>query len=236
MRKIINPEISIVIITLNEEKYISRLLESIQLQTFKNFEIIVSDATSKDGTRRIARKYGCKIVRGGVPPVARNNGAKRAKGNYIVFFDADCVLKNKNFLKLNINAFKKSGNGIASTYIKPIEDTLVDNFLFWAYNFFVKSIKRFSSYGTGACIFVKNDIFVKIKGFNEKLVFAEDQELFKRAKKYGFAILPIEIYTSTRRMKNEGRIKTSLKLLYTWFYRTLYKEITYPIFDYKNVR
>ena len=48
--------ISIVIPTLNEEKYLSKLLKSIKNQTFKDYEIIVSDNNSKDNTKKIAKK------------------------------------------------------------------------------------------------------------------------------------------------------------------------------------
>jgi len=59
---------SVIIPSLNEEKYLGRLLDSIQQQHLKPAEIIIADAHSKDRTREIARKYGCKIVDGeGIP-------------------------------------------------------------------------------------------------------------------------------------------------------------------------
>jgi len=84
-------ELSIVIPTYNEEKYLPHLLKAIKRQTFKDYEIIVSDNHSKDKTRVIAKQFGCKIVDGGLPGKARNNGAKVAKGKYIFFLDADVV-------------------------------------------------------------------------------------------------------------------------------------------------
>ena len=91
--------LSIIIPTLNEEKYLPKLLESIKKQSFKDYEIIVADANSKDKTRKIARDYGCKITSGGIlPAVARNNGAKKAAGEILLFIDADCIIEN-NFLQ-----------------------------------------------------------------------------------------------------------------------------------------
>ena len=84
--------LSIIIPTLNEEKCLPKLLDSIKNQNFNDYEIIVADAHSRDRTRAIALRYGCKIVEGGIPSVARNHGIKVAQGDYILFVDADSVL------------------------------------------------------------------------------------------------------------------------------------------------
>ena len=65
------PKISIIIPTLNEEDYLSLLLESIKQQNFKDYEIIVVDASSTDDTLKIAQNYGCSIVGGGLPASVR---------------------------------------------------------------------------------------------------------------------------------------------------------------------
>ena len=90
--------LSIIIPTLNEEKYLPLLLKSIKEQNVKDYEIIISDAQSTDKTLDIAKKNNCKIVLGGLPGKARNEGAKVAKGNLLLFLDAD-VLLGPNFLK-----------------------------------------------------------------------------------------------------------------------------------------
>lgn len=76
---------SIVIPTYNEEEYLPKLLESIKMQSYDDYEIIVADANSNDRTREIAEEYGCIVVEGGLPAVGRNNGAKVAKGEIILF-------------------------------------------------------------------------------------------------------------------------------------------------------
>ncbi len=75
-------ELSIVVPAYNEEKYLPKLLSCIKKQTYKDCEIIVADANSRDRTKETAKKYGCKIVKsGGLPAIGRNNGAKAAKGD-----------------------------------------------------------------------------------------------------------------------------------------------------------
>ena len=92
-------ELSCIIITLNEERLLPNLLESIKGQTYKNYEVIVADYYSRDKTREIAKDYGCIITNGGNYTVGRNNGAKVAKGKYFLFLDADSYLP-KDFLEI----------------------------------------------------------------------------------------------------------------------------------------
>ena len=84
--------LSIIIPTYNEEEYLPVLLESIKKQSFKDYEIIVADANSTDRTREIAESYGCIVVDGGLPAAGRNNGAKVATGEYLLFLDSDLEL------------------------------------------------------------------------------------------------------------------------------------------------
>jgi glycosyltransferase involved in cell wall biosynthesis len=227
-----NIVLSCIIITLNEEKYLSKLLDSLKKQTFQDFEIIVSDFDSKDKTRKIAREYGCKVVKGGKHALARNNGAAVARGEYFLFLDADSVLEDKSFLETNFNEFKRFGAGIASVYVKPLGGSYIDSIIFGIYNFWMTLSQKFYPHGTGACIFIKRKIFKKIGGFNEKIVFAEDHEILNRAKKYKFKILPIPVFVSLRRAINDGRFKTIVKYFYAFVYRTFYREIDSDLFNY----
>ena len=77
--------ISIIIPTLNEARFLPKLLESIKKQTFTDYEVIVADAGSKDKTLEIAKKYGARIVKGGFPAEGRNAGARAAKGDFLFF-------------------------------------------------------------------------------------------------------------------------------------------------------
>ena len=178
-----NPELSCIIITLNEEEHISRLLKSLKQQTFQDFEVIVADFNSKDRTREVARGHGCTIVQGGKQSIARNAGARATRGKYLLFLDADGILKNKKFLETNLKRFKEKNAGIASVNVNPFEGDIIDWIMFGLYNFWITIMQKFDPHGTGACILVRRDVFKKIHGFDEKIVFAEDHEILKRAKK-----------------------------------------------------
>lgn len=108
--------ISAIIPTLNEEKYLESCLKAIKNQTFRNFETIV-DAMSTDSTLNVAKKYTDKILvveRKGAGH-GRNCGAAIAKGEILIFVDADtivpshlfdsiaCILRNKKIVGGNIS-------------------------------------------------------------------------------------------------------------------------------------
>jgi len=229
------PELSCIVITLNEEKHLPLLLKSLKKQTYKNFEIIVADANSKDKTRQIAKKYGCKVTQGGNYSVGRNNGAKIAKGKYLLFLDADCSLPS-DFLEINMKEFKKSKKGTGTVEAKPLSDNYFDKIFFKLYDFWSRMMSKISPHCIGCGIFVTTKTFKKVKGFDEKIVFAENHDFARRAKKYGFIILPRHMYTSVRRMDKDGRFKFICKYIYSGVYRLFYKEISTELFEYDNKR
>src|SRR3989338_187998 len=61
------PRLSIIVITLNEEKYLPRLLRSIERQSFRDYDVIVADAGSTDATVRIAPQHKTNLVPSPMP-------------------------------------------------------------------------------------------------------------------------------------------------------------------------
>ena len=112
---------SIIIPTYNEEEYLPVLLESIKEQDFDDYEVIVADANSTDRTREIAEEYGCIVVDGGLPGVGRNNGAKVAKGEYLLFLDSDLQL-TEDYLRDVLYEFQIENVGIGITQMKPLSN------------------------------------------------------------------------------------------------------------------
>ena len=112
---------SIIIPTYNEEEYLPVLLDSIEEQDFSDYEIIVADANSEDKTREIAEEYGCIIVDGGLPAVGRNNGAKVAKGELLLFLDSDLQL-TEDYLGNVLYEFRMERLGIAITQMLPMSN------------------------------------------------------------------------------------------------------------------
>lgn len=90
------PEISVIVPVYKVEKVLPRCIDSILNQTYRNFELILVDDGSPDGSGRICDEYSSTDHRirvihkknGGVSS-ARNCGLKEAIGNYLVFIDSD---------------------------------------------------------------------------------------------------------------------------------------------------
>jgi glycosyltransferase involved in cell wall biosynthesis len=94
------PFFSVVIPVHNKVEYLERSLACVENQTFKNFEIIVVDDCSSDGSLELLKAYESegkiKLFQRGEPGpggyAARNHGVKQSNGEWIVFFDADDVM------------------------------------------------------------------------------------------------------------------------------------------------
>lgn len=85
--------ISVIVPAYNAGATLPDLLESLLHQNHKGFETIVVDDCSEDATAQIAQSYGCHLVRleeNHGPAYCRNTGARRARGDIIVFTDSDC--------------------------------------------------------------------------------------------------------------------------------------------------
>lgn len=104
---------SVIIPVYNVEKYLNECVDSILSQTFEDFEVILVDDGSKDGSGKICDEYAAKDARvkvihkeNGGQSTARNRGVAEAVGEYAVFIDSDDFFSKKTFfadLRDNIN-------------------------------------------------------------------------------------------------------------------------------------
>lgn len=223
--------LSIIIPTLNEEEHLPKLFKEIKKQNFKEMEIIVADAGSKDKTIEIARNFGCKIVGGGLPAKGRNEGAKAAKGELFLFMDADNLFLPESFLVNLISEFKKRKLGVASFPIY-LKGKKIDKFVYGIYNNFVSLTQI--PYATNS-ILVKREVFEKVKGgFDEEIKIAEDHYFAKQASKFGkFGFIKTEpVLASSRRFEREGRLKIYFKYIVTAIYMPLFGPAKSSFFKY----
>lgn len=105
--------VSIITPVYNGEKYISETIESVIKQTYLDWEMIVVDDGSKDGSAAIVRRYAEKESRitllqqpNGGSASARNNGIRYANGQYIALLDSD-DLWDPDFLKSQLALMKE---------------------------------------------------------------------------------------------------------------------------------
>lgn len=174
--------VSIIIPTLNEAENIEECLRSIKKQGFKNTEIIVVDNYSKDETLKIAKKYtpGC-YLKGPERSSQRNFGAKKARGDYLLFLDADMQLSKKAIIE-GLSKIQKGKYIIAFPELSKGEN-------FWGKAIALeRNLYQKEKILAAARLFPK-DIFAKLRGFDEKLVSGEDWDLTIRAQKHNYKLV-----------------------------------------------
>jgi glycosyltransferase involved in cell wall biosynthesis len=224
--------LSIVIPTLNEEKYFPLLLESIKKQAFSEYEIIIADAGSSDQTLKIAANFGCRIVPGGLPPKAKNSGASCAQGEIVFFIDADVVLPVL-FLKNAVVEFNKRQLGVGSFFLKSENKT---RSLAYSILYNLPSLVCESFLPQAMSIFMaKKKIHQKIGGFDESVKLGEELEYIRRAKKFGkFGVLKRDlVFVSSRRCQKDGWFATWLKYFLCQIHMLLAGPVRSSIFNYR---
>ena len=93
MNKYSYQRVSVIVTTKNEEDVIGTLLKSIKKQTYPSIETLIVDNHSSDNTIKIAKKYKVECFTFGPERSAqRNFGAKKSRGKYLLFLDADMEL------------------------------------------------------------------------------------------------------------------------------------------------
>lgn len=228
--------LSIITPTLNEEKYLLLLLESIKKQDFGDYEIIIADAGSTDKTLEIAKKYNCIIIPGGLPAKGRNEGVKIAKGDILFFLDADTVLPN-NFFEKALSEFNKRDLELASFCLIPLPKNRMS--LFFMNIFYNQPIVLLESALPHAAtgILVRKNLFDKLGGFDEDVKLAEDHYLARRAQKLFSAKLGIikstEIFVSDRRFRTDGWVSVGIRYFLCELHLIFLGPVKSNIFNYK---
>lgn len=228
-----NIKASIIIPTLNEEKYLPKLLESIKRQDFKDYEVIVADGNSKDRTVSIAKRYGASIAKGGNPSKARNSGASIAKGEYFFFLDADTSIP-QGFIGGCISEMERRGIKLATCRLKPVPDKIIDRIIHAATNLLVMTMQYIWPHALGICIIVRKGVFRKAGGFDDTIRIAEDHAFVSKASKITpLRLLKQEICVSTRRWEKEGRVMLTLKYIRVGLHRLFRGEVRDDIVEYE---
>lgn len=237
-----SPYFSIVIPTLNEEQNLPILLSSIDAQTDKDFEVIVSDSGSTDNTKQVALEYKNRIsqllvISNKVKTVAaaRNFGASVASGTFLIFFDADVEIEH-TFLKQVRDHITKNNLDILSIWNRVKKGKLSGKIIFALLNIGMSLFQKIQPLANGPCMIMKRELFEKVKGFDETIFFAEDYDLMKRIGKLHIRFAAFSkpiLYVSPRRFEQEGLLLSLYKSGYAMLYQLFVGPIRKPIFNYE---
>ncbi len=236
------PFFSIIIPAFNEETYLPILLASLKKQTFKNFEVIIVDDGSTDNTYEKSQKIlatnpafkylkkHCKSV-----SAVRNYGAKNAQASWLIFLDADGELETTFLTKIKEKIHLYDFD-IATVWNRGKKTSLKAKIILLLLNIGMILLQKITPAVNGPCIIIKKTLFVKIGGFDEKIIFGEDFELSRRAhrQKAKFALFSTpKFYLSTRRFDKEGLCASIYKAGRALLHQLFFGPIRQPIFDYE---
>ena len=207
--------LTIVIPCKNESKTIDSTLSLLNFQdNIDNVKVIISDSSTDETTYQLESrtndKFDLKIIEGGLPAKARNNGARYVKTPYVLFMDSDMYLLDSTLLTTVTRMMLQGGIDLLTTKIRTTNGKY--NYVFRTFDFIQKISKFISPFCLGGFMLFKTNTFNELKGFNEDAKVAEDYLLSKQIKPKRFKILNTTVFTPPRRFDNKG-VMYMLKLM-----------------------
>ena len=200
-------DFSVIVPAFNEEKRIRACLDSIKAQrTGHSYELIVSDSDSTDGTVAIAREYTDKVVvckeRGTAR--ARNEGAKLARGDILVFIDSDTTTL-PDYLDAVFDAFKDPrllAASCAFRFTRRSPKLLMAEHVTNGYYILRSAFHAATLPGFNICI--RRETFDRLGGF--RLCHLEDLDISMKLRQIGRTrYIPRRlVVTSSRRLEKDG--------------------------------
>jgi glycosyltransferase involved in cell wall biosynthesis len=206
-----DPLVSVIIPTYNRSEIVLRAIDNVFQQTYRNLELIIVDDGSTDDTQSKLRKYGDRIrlitQSNAGPAVARNRGAKAARGEIIAFQDSDDLWKSTKLERqvALLTEYKLAPCCLCNTLMSVVDgkkwtsfgDSLIDLQHpegLWL-NVSDVLATRFVLFNQAVAI--RRKVFDKVGGFREDLRYLEDYDLPLRLSLEGpwaFIREPLVIY------------------------------------------
>jgi len=237
-------KLSFIIPTLNEISVIEPMLTSLRTLTVADYEIIVSDGGSKDGTLEVARRLATKVVENTSGKrqniaIGRNEGARIAEGEFFVFMDADVFIPDMDaFFARALGYFQThpecSGYVVYLQVLKKYR-TFADAFFHGMYNrwLYVMNNILHSPLSQGEFQMMPARYFKQVGGYNEAITASEDMELFMKLAKVGSLHIDPKLSAchTGRRAHKIGWLKmlsmwTMNGIMVKFFHRSVSKEWT----------
>lgn len=248
--------VSIIIPTYNRADLIVATLDSVFNQIYSNWECIIIDDGSTDGSGTIIQKYADSDTRFSYfsrpdykqkgPSSCRNFGIEKAKGEYILFLDSDdlisetCLQNRVSFAiqnpKFDFWIFQMQTFGYEQAPIFNYGSGIFENETEYCKKEFAKGNHPF----VVTCPLWKKNVLININGFNENLLSFEDPELHLRALKEGYKLKYAnfeqpDCFYRLKQNNKPANVISNLRNNYVFFENHLQSNDSDSILYYKKV-
>ncbi len=167
------PLVSVIIPTKNASKTLATCLRSIVGQTYPNLEILIADGESQDGTASIAERYRVRTLRmpGFLERTAKKNfAARQSKGEFLYFVDADFEL-TPTVIEECLQTCQRGADAVI------VPERVARRPGFWSECRRFEILSYDGDYWVESPRFFRREAFFRAGGFDETLVFGEENDL-----------------------------------------------------------
>jgi glycosyltransferase involved in cell wall biosynthesis len=198
--------LTIVIPSKNEMDLIDVTLKLLDKQhDIEGTKVIIADS-SDDLTRDIIHggyypNLNVEVIDGGLPSIARNNGAKLCVTPYILFMDADIFLNDPDTIRYSIDFITRYNLHLVTCKFRCKG---VYSFVLPIFEFFRDLFIKHAPCAIGGFMLFNKDKFDSVGRFNEEDKFAEDFHISSKISPLFFYVVDKKIYTTDRRFKKKG--------------------------------
>lgn len=241
--------VSVVVLNYNGIKYLKKTVKPILDLNYSNFEFIIVDNGSTDGSLEFIKSFkDIKLIEVGSNlgySKGKNIGMKYAKGKYVLLLDNDILITNLNLINELICFQNKHKNCIISVPLKNLSQSKIDylggyysRFYFCRDHF--KEIFKFQKphlvgYPNGGAFFIQLEIWNNLGGFDESQPFnIDDKDIGIRAYLYGYGV----IINSNIVLKHIGYVHRDNLYSWSWkyqYYFSGYLRIIIKNCNWKNI-
>jgi glycosyltransferase involved in cell wall biosynthesis len=191
------PQLSVVVPVYNGGAQLTRCIEALRASDFSDREIIIVDDGSSDESAEAWRERGIKVIRLASrrgPAAARNCGASHARGQVILFVDADVVVQRSTLS--SVAAFFREHERVAALFgsydTKPAAENFVSQYKNLLHHFIHQRSSAEAETFWAGCGAIRREAFEAVGGFDERKYrkpSIEDIELGYRLRRKKFTII-----------------------------------------------
>lgn len=208
--------ISVIIPAHNEEQYLPATLARLEQQTYKYFETIVVANGCTDQTEAVARTRCDRLIvlEDRSLGRARNLGGRKARGDLLLFLDADTLLQPDALEKIAA-AFKGRDYAMGTVRGAPDTSQFSHRLIYWMKNTMHRTRLHYGSSGVMICW---KDNFKTVRGFDEMLHVREVSDFMRKMRKFGRYkyVGNTTATTSMRRYTRSGTMRIAWLWLRIW--------------------